>query len=149
MAREMVNTEYLETKAQLHNQWIAESELLWKTNRRRLVYPSFPPFPTEDVIVARAKVLLGFLSEVEKPAAPFPAITQVSTLEVPTEVEITEVEVNPITPYNECNVQDGGEVMIETTIEQPTVVEPSANIEPLDTTTPKLVPSLLRRLMGS
>lgn len=61
MAREIVHNEYIDAKAQLHNKWLADSDALWRTSRVRLVYPPFPPYPTEDVIVARAKVLKNFL----------------------------------------------------------------------------------------
>lgn len=152
MAREMVNIEYLESKAQLHNQWLAESDLLWRTSRRRLVYPPFPPFPTEDVIVARAKVLLEFLSKVDSPAAPFPSITQVSSVEEPTNVEVTTIRVVDQVAevlYNDTNTdKDFDEVeVVQNNIEP--VVEPSNDVAPENTTANKRVPSLLRRLMGS
>lgn len=70
MAREIVHNEYIDAKAQLHNKWLADADLLWRTTRTRLVYPPFPPYPTEEVIVARAKVLLGFLSKQEQPIEP-------------------------------------------------------------------------------
>lgn len=70
MAREIVHNEYIDAKAQLHNKWLADADMLWRTSRARLVYPPFPPYPTEEVIVARAKVLLEFLSKQEQSEEP-------------------------------------------------------------------------------
>lgn len=99
MAREIVHNEYIDAKAQLHNKWLVEADLLWRTTRSRLVYPSFPPYPTEDVIVARAKVLLGFLSTQEAPIEPpkeqEPPAVEDQPAEPPT-VEEQIVETQPL-----------------------------------------------------
>jgi hypothetical protein len=62
MARELVINEYTDKRAQDHNKWLANSELLWKTNKVRLPYPDIPPYPTEIEIVKRAQVLMDFLN---------------------------------------------------------------------------------------
>lgn len=61
MARELVINEYTDRRAQDHNKWLADFEVVWKNNRIRLPYPDIPPYPTETQIVARAQVLLDFL----------------------------------------------------------------------------------------
>lgn len=142
----MVNTEYLEIKAQLHNQWLAESDLLWRTSRKRLAYPLFPPFPTEDIIVARAKVLLEFLSKDNSPVVPFPMITTVPAQGNPTDIEVTNVtvvEVEPTPMYTEASTLEVNE---ETQNETAELEKPE---EVNDTAAPKRLPSILRRLMGS
>ena len=67
MARELVINEHTDRRAEMHNQWLAESNELWRTRRIRLAYPSIPPYPTENDIIARAQVLLDFLT-VSSPA---------------------------------------------------------------------------------
>lgn len=61
MARELVINEYVDRRAQEHNQWLSQSEALWATKKMRLPYPTIPPYPTEDVIVARAQKLFAFI----------------------------------------------------------------------------------------
>ncbi len=61
MAREIAINEYTDRRAQDHNQWVIESDHLWRTQRLRLAYPSFPPYPTEDEIILRAKKLMEFV----------------------------------------------------------------------------------------
>jgi hypothetical protein len=61
MARELVLNEYTDKRAQDHNKWLADFEVVWKNNRIRLPYPDIPPYPTEKEIVRRAQVLMDFL----------------------------------------------------------------------------------------
>lgn len=61
MARELVINEYTDKRAQIHNAWVSESEQVWATNKVKLPYPPIPPYPTEDVIVARAQKLFAFI----------------------------------------------------------------------------------------
>lgn len=63
LARDIVNNEYADQRAQDHNKWLADSEMVWRSHKLKLPYPKFPKFPTEEVIVERAKVLLDFLNE--------------------------------------------------------------------------------------
>lgn len=63
MAKDIVTNEYIDLRAQDHNKWLAQSEHLWRTQKIRLPYPAFPPYPNEDTIVKRAQVLMNFLQE--------------------------------------------------------------------------------------
>jgi hypothetical protein len=63
MARELVINEYIDRRAQEHNEWLDKSTQMWKTNRVTLAYPTIPPYPTEKEIITRAKTLLQFLKE--------------------------------------------------------------------------------------
>ena len=63
MARELVINEHTDRRAEMHNQWLVESNELWRTRRVRLAYPSIPPYPNENDIIARAQKLLEFLSQ--------------------------------------------------------------------------------------
>jgi hypothetical protein len=68
MARELLNEEYINRRAEDHNRWVAESDTAWKTRRIKLPYPPFAPYPTETEIVAKAASLYSFLNTAE-PAA--------------------------------------------------------------------------------
>ena len=61
MARELTINEYIDRRAQEHNEWLDKSSELWKTQRLALAYPVIPPYPTEKEIVIRAKHLMEFL----------------------------------------------------------------------------------------
>lgn len=63
MARELVINEYTDRRAQDHNKWLADFEVVWKNNRVRLPYPDIPPYPTETEIVTRAQTLMRFLHQ--------------------------------------------------------------------------------------
>ena len=63
MARELVINEYTDRRAQDHNKWLADFEVVWKNNRIRLPYPDIPPYPTETEIVTRAQTLMKFLHQ--------------------------------------------------------------------------------------
>jgi hypothetical protein len=62
MAKEIVINEHVDQRAEVHNQWLLDSDLLWKSRKLRLAYPTIPPYPTEIDIVVRAKVLMDFLN---------------------------------------------------------------------------------------
>lgn len=61
MARELTINEYIDRRAQEHNEWLDKSSELWKTQRLTLAYPVIPPYPTEKEIITRAKALMDFL----------------------------------------------------------------------------------------
>lgn len=63
MARDIVNNEYIDIRGRMHNQWMVDSERVWLTEKRKLEYPKFPPFPSEEEIVKRARVFVDFLDE--------------------------------------------------------------------------------------
>lgn len=62
MAREIAHNEYSDVRAQLHNKWLADSDIEWRTKGIKLPYPSFPPYPSEQEILKRAKKILDFLN---------------------------------------------------------------------------------------
>jgi len=94
MARELVINEHTDRRAEMHNQWLTESNELWRTRRIRLAYPPIPPYPTENDIIARARVLLDF---VEK--SPAVADTTVPVVEnVPPVSEVKSVDVPIASP---------------------------------------------------
>jgi hypothetical protein len=67
MARELANEEYINKRAEDHNAWLAQVDVVWRTRGVKLAYPAFVPFPTEAEIVAKAITLYSF---VKAPAAP-------------------------------------------------------------------------------
>ena len=82
MSRELVLNEHTDRRAQIHNNWLVESEQLWITRRVKLAYPEIPAYPTEAEILARADKLMKFLytsenieSEPESASAPMPPLT--------------------------------------------------------------------------
>jgi hypothetical protein len=62
MAKELVINEYVDKRAELHNQWLVESEHLWKTQRVRVAYPAIPAYPSERDIIVVAKALMDFIT---------------------------------------------------------------------------------------
>lgn len=62
MARQLLNEEYINRRAEDHNKWLAECDDAWRTRRIKLPYPPFAPYPTEDQIVAKALALYNFIS---------------------------------------------------------------------------------------
>ena len=61
MARELLNEEYINRRAQDHNRWVAESDVAWRTRRVKLPYPPFASYPTEEEIVNKAAALYKFI----------------------------------------------------------------------------------------
>lgn len=75
MARELVINEYIDRRAQEHNEWLGRSSELWKTQRMTLAYPVIPPYPTEKEIIVRANALMEFLLTVEDAVSPAAELT--------------------------------------------------------------------------
>lgn len=77
MARELLNEEYINRRAEDHNKWVAECDVAWKNRGIKLPYPPFAPYPSEAEIIAKATSLYGFLSAEEPPipAVPKPMST--------------------------------------------------------------------------
>lgn len=104
MARELVINEHTDRRAQLHNNWLYESEQLWKTRRMKLKYPDIPPYPTEQDVLERAQTLLKFLvlgnnkvqseTPVELPVA-FPQETKQEPIVEETNLLVTEEKIIP------------------------------------------------------
>lgn len=61
MARQMLNEEYINRRAEDHNKWLAEADVAWRTKGVKLPYPPFAPYPTEEQILQRAQELLKFV----------------------------------------------------------------------------------------
>jgi hypothetical protein len=76
IAKELVINEYTDRRAEQHNKWLVESEHLWRTQRLRLAYPTIPPYPTEEDIIARATLMLEFVKkkDVEPKAVAEPVV---------------------------------------------------------------------------
>ena len=72
LAKELAYSDYNNRKAELHNQWLAESDLAWKKHRLKVAYPPIPPFPSDQDIMNRALNLINFLNtprpDLDKPA---------------------------------------------------------------------------------
>lgn len=62
LAKELAYSDYNNRKSELHNQWLAESDIAWKKHRLKVSYPPIPPFPSEAEIVNRALNLINFLN---------------------------------------------------------------------------------------
>lgn len=87
MARELVINEYIDRRAQDHNKWLIESDHLWRTQRLRLAYPDFPPYPNEHDIIERAKRLSEFVGVIPESASP--QVTEVNEVQPPPAEEST------------------------------------------------------------
>jgi hypothetical protein len=70
MARELLNEEYINRRAEDHNKWLAECDVAWKTRGIKLPYPPFAPYPSESEILAKATSLYNFVEEKPKAAPP-------------------------------------------------------------------------------
>lgn len=97
MARELLNEEYINKRAEDHNKWLAECDVAWKTRGVKLPYPPFAPYPSEAEILAKAASLYNFV--VEKPkesspvidiaSAPSPWVTYLNPTPTPAPAEVT------------------------------------------------------------
>jgi len=56
-ARQLLNQEYIEQRAKDYTNWETACNIAWKTSGTKLPFPSIPPMPTEEDVVARALVL--------------------------------------------------------------------------------------------
>lgn len=62
LAKEIAQNEYLDIRAKIHNKWVADSDVEWRTKGVKLPYPSFPSYPSEQEILTRAQKILDFLN---------------------------------------------------------------------------------------
>ena len=87
MARQLVHDEYINKRAEEHNQWVAHNAHAIRTTRRGIPYPPFTRHPTEADIVARARALYEFVAEpaaeVVETAVPAPEPAVVAEEELP------------------------------------------------------------------
>lgn len=95
LAKELAYSDYNNRKADLHNQWLAEDDFMWRTQRMKVAYPPIPKFPTEEEIARRAERLLEFLRTPRPDLEEQKAIKEVKTLiqEVNNEPVIDEPQI--------------------------------------------------------
>jgi len=109
MARELLNEEYINRRAQDHNKWLAESDRIWKLHRVNLPYPPFASYPTDDEIVAKASALYNFVNAktTPKPAETQPDLTPAEIAKALSISPITHtVEESPWKTYLEPDTKD-------------------------------------------
>lgn len=63
IAKDLVYSEYVAKKNDIHEKWVVESLYLWQTQQVRLAYPELPSYPTDVDIVNRAKTLSYIIEE--------------------------------------------------------------------------------------
>lgn len=61
LARTITNEEYINRRAEEHNRWVHQNDLSLKQTKMRAPYPAFTPYPSEDVIIAKALALYNFM----------------------------------------------------------------------------------------
>ena len=62
IATDIVMSEYVTKKNDIHEKWIVESLYLWQSQGVRMAYPELPPYPSTKDIVERAKALREILN---------------------------------------------------------------------------------------
>ena len=62
IATDIVMSEYVTKKNDIHEKWIVESLYLWQSQGVRMAYPELPPYPSSKDIVERAKALREILN---------------------------------------------------------------------------------------
>jgi len=67
IATDIVMSEYVTKKNDVHEKWIIESLYLWQSQGVRMAYPELPPYPSSQDIVERAKALREILNLGEEP----------------------------------------------------------------------------------
>lgn len=104
MARELVINEYIDKRAQDHNAWLAQADVVWRTQGVRLAYPIFPQYPTEVDILTRARTLNTFLSAEDQPQE---KISAVPATEVAAVVSVAQADNTlPVEVLTQSNVVD-------------------------------------------
>jgi hypothetical protein len=132
MARELLNEEYINRRAQDHNKWIAECDAVWRTQGIKLAYPPFAPYPSEAEILAKATSLYNFVEEkpkattplVDLASAPSPWVTYLTpTATVETPVSPLVVEPEPAPPV--ASTEPVPEQSVETPVNNESAAAPS------------------------
>lgn len=88
LARQQVFDEYIKAKADDLAEWLIACDKKWKEDGTMLPYPTFSFYPSEEDIIARAKLLSGASEE------PTEEIVESEKVEEVKEEVITETE-NP------------------------------------------------------
>lgn len=63
IASQLIINQHTDKRADLHNQWVLESEELWRIRKLKLAYPPIPPYPSEQDVTACATNLLRFIEK--------------------------------------------------------------------------------------
>lgn len=145
MARELLNEDYINRRAEDHNKWVAENEEMWRTRRRNVPYPAFTEYPRDDEIVKAARNLYDFIycdEVVKEPVKPFAE----GDFVFPQSVE-TVVEKEPV---KEIIVQE--EVILESIPEPVKEVIPEKEADPVPEVTEskasRMLPGWVRRTLS-
>jgi hypothetical protein len=88
LATELAYADYNNRRANLHNQWLVDNDKMKRLYGTTVPYPTIPPYPTEEEIVAKAKKLIHFLS-VPRPSTENDD-NQMALKQFITEVEVTK-----------------------------------------------------------
>ena len=128
MARELLNEEYINRRAEDHNKWVAESDMAWKTRRIKLPYPPFAQYPTEIEIIAKAAGLYSFLSAEEAPVVPPGPDTDVkfateTSKDSPLDVQLLVSETAPVVERDKA-VEPVAETKVELVVTPIVVLDP-------------------------
>jgi len=69
LARQQISEEYIKSKSEDLANWLLECDRVWKEEGVMLPYPTYSFYPSEEDIIARAKLLSGASIEesVEEP----------------------------------------------------------------------------------
>lgn len=96
MARELLNEEYINKRAEDHNKWVAENEESWRTRRRNIPYPPFAQYPTDEEVVRTASNLYNFIYGTNTSVTPAENIEPEEIRAVDEEIENTPAIVSDI-----------------------------------------------------
>lgn len=129
MSRELVINEYIDKRAQDHNAWIAQADVVWRTQGVRLAYPTFPQYPTEVDILTRARTLNTFLSAEDQTAEvePTPQVAEAIPAQMVDHKEVIEIEAKDVKEISQpeptnyiSNPKIFGEILNKQTTSVPT-----------------------------
>lgn len=125
LAQQLVTNQYVDERANLHNEWVAQSDELWRTRKLKLAYPPIPSYPTSTDVCNCAITLLNFIE--------------------------SKVDVNSLNHDNEMveEVIETKTIPLVTTQKVHENISEEPLVEPLDSpvdTTPEETPTLLKRI---
>jgi hypothetical protein len=150
MAKELLNEDYINRRAEDHNRWVSENEELWRTTRRNLPYPPFAKYPTDDEIVRAAANLYDFIygghnctspeiavDVVERPVTATPVSAHMVSPPPPTEAITAPTEsVVAETPTEPVIAETPVETVVAETPTEPVVAEIATATTAVDTYSP-------------
>lgn len=74
IARQLLNKDYINRRAQQHQLWITNSETSWKATRSLLPYPPTTLYPSEEEVVAKALELYNNSANLQSSVLPLPEV---------------------------------------------------------------------------